>query len=83
MSWLRVRDIQNSTHGGPEGHGHVRVQRHPGDGLADSLQSVIDCERRRVTACMQDDTLVVFQGEKHDILPHTVYESRCHGQLAG
>ena len=44
---------------------------------------VIDCERRRVTACMQDDTLVVFQGEKHDILPHTVYESRCHGQLAG
>ena len=21
--------------------------------------------------------------DKHDILPHTVYESRCHGQLAG
>ena len=22
-------------------------------------------------------------GDKHDIFPHTVYESRCHGQLAG
>ena len=44
---------------------------------------VIDCERRRVTAYTQDDTHVVFQGDKHDILPQTVYESRCHGQLAG
>ena len=44
---------------------------------------VIDCERRRVTAYMQDDTRVVFQGVKHDILPQTVYESRCQGQLAG
>ena len=43
----------------------------------------IDCERRRVTAYMQDDTRVVFQGDKHDILPQTVYESRCQGQLAG
>ena len=25
----------------------------------------------------------MFQGDKHDILPQTVYESRCHGQLAG
>ena len=33
---------------------------------------VIDCERRRVTAYMQDGTRVVFQGDKHDILPHTV-----------
>ena len=24
--------------GDPEGHGHVRVRRHPGDGLTDSLQ---------------------------------------------
>ena len=40
---------------------------------------VIDCERRRVTAYTQDDTRVVFQGEKHDILPQTVYESRCQG----
>ena len=44
---------------------------------------VIDCERRRVTAYTQDGTRVVFQGDKHDILPQTVYESRCHGQLAG
>ena len=44
---------------------------------------VIDCERRRVTAYTQDGTRVVFQGDKHDILPHTVYESRCKGQLVG
>ena len=44
---------------------------------------VIDCEHRRVTAYTQDGTCVVFQGDKHDILPQTVYESRCHGQLAG
>ena len=44
---------------------------------------VIDCERRRVTAYMQDGTRVVFQGGKHDILPQTVYESKCQGQLAG
>ena len=43
---------------------------------------VIDCERRRVTAYTQDSTRVVFQGDKHDILPHRVYESRCQGQLA-
>ena len=41
---------------------------------------VIDCERRRVTAYMQDGTRVVFQGDKHHILPQTVYESRCQGQ---
>ena len=44
---------------------------------------VIDFERRRVTAYTQDSTRVVFQGDKHDILPHIVYESRCQGQLAG
>ena len=44
---------------------------------------VIDCERRRVTAYTQDGTRVVFQGDKHDILPRAVYESRCQGQLAG
>ena len=32
---------------------------------------VIDCERRRVTACTQDGTRVVFQGDNHDILPRT------------
>ena len=30
---------------------------------------VIDCERRKVTAYTQDGTRVVFQGDKHDILP--------------
>ena len=40
---------------------------------------VIDCERRRVTAYTQDSTRVVIQGDKHDILPHTVYESMCQG----
>ena len=44
---------------------------------------VIDCERRRVTSYTQDGTRVVFQGDKHDILPQIVYESRCQGQLAG
>ena len=38
---------------------------------------VIDCERSRVTAYTQDGTRVVFQGDKHDILPQTVYESSC------
>ena len=38
---------------------------------------VIDCERRRVTAYTQDGTRVVFQGDKHDIFPHTVYEYKC------
>ena len=43
---------------------------------------VIYCERRRVTAYTQDGTRVIFQGGKHGILPQTVYESRCQGQLA-
>ena len=43
---------------------------------------IIDCECRRVTAYTQDGTRVVFQGNKHGILPQTVYESRCQGQLA-
>ena len=33
---------------------------------------VIDCERMRVTAYMQDGTRVVFQGDKHDIFPQIV-----------
>ena len=44
---------------------------------------VIDFERRRVTAYTQDGTRVIFQGDKNDILPQTVYESKCQGQLAG
>ena len=42
-----------------------------------AYRSVIDCERRRVTAYTQNGTRVVFQGDKHDIFPQTVYESRC------
>ena len=30
---------------------------------------VIDCERKRVTAYTQDGIRVVFQGDKHEILP--------------
>ena len=30
---------------------------------------VIDCEHRRVTAYTQDDTRVMFQGEKHGVFP--------------
>ena len=44
---------------------------------------VIDCERRKITAYTQDGTRMVFQGDKHDVLPQTVYESKCQGQLAG
>ena len=33
---------------------------------------VIDCDRMRVTAYTSDGTCVVFQGNKHDALPHTV-----------
>ena len=44
---------------------------------------VIDCERGRITAYTQNGTPVVFQGDKHDIFPQIVYESKCQGQLAG
>ena len=44
---------------------------------------VIDCEHRRVIAYTQDGTRMVFQGNKHNIVPQTVYESRCQGQLTG
>ena len=48
-----------------------------------AYRAVMDCERKRVTAYTQDGTRVVFQGDKHDILPQTVYESKCQGQLTG
>ena len=48
-----------------------------------SYRVIIDCERRRVTSYTQDGTRVVFQGDKHDMLPQIVYESRFQGQLAG
>ena len=48
-----------------------------GMGWLTAYRVVIDCERRRITAYTQDGTRVVFQGNKHDIFPQTVYESRC------
>ena len=39
---------------------------------------VIDCDRRRVTAYTQDGGCVMFQGDKHDALPQTMYDSRWH-----
>ena len=44
---------------------------------------VIDCEHRRVTSYTSDGTHVTFQGDKHDVLPQVVYDSRWHGQLMG
>ena len=44
---------------------------------------VIDCEHRRVTAYTQDSIRVTFQGDKHDVLPQTVLDSRWHRQLMG
>ena len=44
---------------------------------------VIDCERRRVIAYTHDGVSVAFQGDKHDVLPQTVYDSKWHGQLMG
>ena len=38
MSRLQVRDLGDSTHGGLEDLGHVKVRCHPRDGLTDSLQ---------------------------------------------
>ena len=36
---------------------------------------VIDCDRMRVSVYKPDDTCVVFQGNRHDASPHTVYDS--------
>ena len=44
---------------------------------------VIDYDCMRVTAYTPDSTCVVFQGNRHDVSPHTVYDSRWHRQLTG
>ena len=44
---------------------------------------IIDCDRRRVTTYIQDGSCVMFQGDKHDALPQTVYNSKWHKQLMG
>ena len=42
---------------------------------------VIDYDRKRVTAYTPDGSRFIFQGDKHDALPQTVYDSRWHGRL--
>ena len=44
---------------------------------------VIDYDRKRVTAYIPGGSRFIFQGDKHDVLPQTVYDSRWHGQLMG
>ena len=44
---------------------------------------IIDYDRMRFTAYTPEGTCVVFQGNRYDVLPHTVYDSRWHGQLTG
>ena len=39
MLGLLVRDLWDSTHRGPKGHGHVRARCHPWDGLVDDILS--------------------------------------------
>ena len=46
-------------------------------------QVVIDCDCMRVTAYTPDGTCVVFQENRHDASPHTMYNSRWHEQLMG
>ena len=48
-----------------------------------AYQVVIDCEHKRVTSHTQNGSRVTFQGDKYDVFPQTVYNSRCHGQLMG
>ena len=44
---------------------------------------VIDCDRRRVTAYMQDGTRVVFQGDKHDIFSLDRIRVQVSGTVSG
>ena len=69
MSWLRVKDLEDSTHSGPEGQDMSEFDVILGMDWLIAYRVVIDCERRRVTTYTQDGTRVVFEGDKHDILP--------------
>ena len=44
---------------------------------------VIDFDQRRITAYTHDGICVIFQEDKHDVLPQIVYDSRHHGQMIG
>ena len=83
MSRLQARDLRDSAHSGPEGHDMLEFDVILGKDWLTTYRVVIDCEHRRVTAYTQDGTRVTFQGDKHDVFPQTVYESKYHGQLAG
>ena len=48
-----------------------------------SHQVVIDCEHRRVTTYTRDSICATFQGDKNDVLPQTMYDSRWHKQYMG
>ena len=39
----------------------------------------VDCDRMRVTAYTLDSTCVVFQVNRHNASPYTVYDPRWHG----
>ena len=43
----------------------------------------IDCDRKRVTTYTLGGSRFIFQVDKHDALPKTVYDSRWHEQLQG
>ena len=44
---------------------------------------IIDNDRRRITAYTLDGICVIFQRDKHDILPQVVYHSRWHRWMIG
>ena len=41
------------------------------------------CDRRRVIAYTLNDVYVKFHGDKNNVVPKAVYNSRWHGQLMG
>ena len=62
MLGLRVKDLWDCTHSGPEGHRHVRIRCHPWNGLVDGIPS-----HYRLLA--YEGSRVTFQGDKHNALP--------------
>ena len=48
-----------------------------------SHQVVIDCDSRRVTVYTPKGNCFIFQGDKHDALSQSMYDSRWHEQLMG
>ena len=46
-------------------------------------QVVIDCDRKRVIAYTPGGSRFIFQGDKHDVLPQIMYDSRLHRQFQG